>query len=226
MTGKLFDRHSPASSPVKTLVQCDFDGTVTIEDTSFIMLDTFANGDWRKIYKEYSAGKKSVGYFNREAFAMVKAYRKELLTSIDGKVAVRSGFKELVECCSRKDFRFVIVSNGLDFYIKHILKQQGFSDIEVHASWTRFRDNRLSVKYVGPDGDSLDDGFKETWAEKFLGDNYRVIYIGDGTSDISPARKCHYVFATGVLLERCREVKLPCTPFSTFHDVVTVLESM
>jgi 2-hydroxy-3-keto-5-methylthiopentenyl-1-phosphate phosphatase len=226
MTGKLFDRHFPTSSPVKTLVQCDFDGTVTLEDASFIMLDTFAHGDWRKIYEEYSAGKRSVGYFNREAFAMVKASRKELLASIDGKVAVRPGFKELVACCSRKDFRFVIVSNGLDFYIKHILKQQGFSDIEVYASQTRFHGKKVSVQYIGPAGTSLDSGFKEAYVDEFLRDDYRVIYIGDGTSDLLPARKCHYVFATGVLLERCREVKLPCTPFSTFHDVVAVLESI
>jgi len=39
----------------KTLIQCDFDGTITEEDVSFILLDTFARGDWRRLLKEYKA---------------------------------------------------------------------------------------------------------------------------------------------------------------------------
>ena len=42
---------------MKTLVQCDFDGTVTEEDVSFFLLDTFAQGDWRRLLQEYKEGK-------------------------------------------------------------------------------------------------------------------------------------------------------------------------
>ncbi len=35
----------------KTLVQCDFDGTVTEEDVSFMLLDAFANGGWRQLHQ-------------------------------------------------------------------------------------------------------------------------------------------------------------------------------
>jgi 2-hydroxy-3-keto-5-methylthiopentenyl-1-phosphate phosphatase len=226
MTGQLLHQNSPSASPVKILVQCDFDGTVTLEDASFIMLDAYSNGDWRNKYEEYLAGKMSVGRFNREAFAMVRANRKMLLAAIEGKITIRSGFKELVTYCRRKDFRFVIVSNGLDFYIKHILKENGFTDIEVYASRTRFRDERLSVQYISPDGTPLDEGFKEAYVDKFLRDDYRVAYIGDGTSDYLPARKCHHIFATGALLERCRQEKLACTPFSGFEEVTAILENM
>ena len=37
----------------KTLVQCDFDGTITEEDVSFMLLDAFADRDprrWRQLY--------------------------------------------------------------------------------------------------------------------------------------------------------------------------------
>jgi 2-hydroxy-3-keto-5-methylthiopentenyl-1-phosphate phosphatase len=226
MTGHNFHQNTFAASPQKTLVQCDFDGTVTLEDASFIMLDAFANSDWRKKYDEYLAGKISVGRFNREAFAMVRADRKRLLASVEGKMTTRSGFKELVACCRRKNFRFVIVSNGLDFYITHILKSNGLTDIELHASRTHFRGDRLSVRYIGPDGTPLDSGFKEAYIEKFLRDKYRVVYIGDGTSDYSPAVKCHRVFATGALLDRFRREKLTCTPFSGFEEVTAVLEGV
>ena len=58
---------------MKTLVQCDFDGTITEEDMGFLLLDSFASKDWRRLLTEYREGRMSVGRFNTKAFAMVKA---------------------------------------------------------------------------------------------------------------------------------------------------------
>jgi 2-hydroxy-3-keto-5-methylthiopentenyl-1-phosphate phosphatase len=227
MTVLTRDQGTSDGYPIKTVVQCDFDGTVTLEDASFIMLDAYACGDWRAIYEEYVSGRKTVGRFNEEAFSMVKASKEALLAVIEGKITIRRGFDKLVACCQRKGFRFVIVSNGLDFYIEHLMTEKGFADIEIHASRTHYQDERLSVRYIGPDGTTLDTGFKEAYVEEFLQANYRVIYIGDGTSDFLPARKCHHVFATqGALLKRCEEEKIACTPFSGFEEVALVLEGM
>jgi 2-hydroxy-3-keto-5-methylthiopentenyl-1-phosphate phosphatase len=110
-------------STVKTLVQCDFDGTVTEKDISFFLLDAFAQGDWRRLLREYKEHKISVGEFNTKAFAMVKADKHTLLEALKGGVKVRAGFHELVNYCLRKGFRLVIVSNGLDFYIMAVLKE-------------------------------------------------------------------------------------------------------
>ncbi|MFC2051692.1 MtnX-like HAD-IB family phosphatase [Chloroflexota bacterium] len=207
-----------------TLVQCDFDGTITEEDTSFMMLDTFADGDWRQLLKEYQDGRISVGCFNTKAFAMVKADKKSLLEVVKDNVKVRPGFLELVTCCRRKGFRFVIVSNGLDFYIEEILRDIGLGDIEVFAAQTRFHPGGLTVRYVGPDGNHMDDAFKDAYVDLFLGEGYRVIYVGNGASDVSPARQCHHIFATGTLLTRCKQENLGCVPFDDFTEVVSALE--
>ncbi|MFC1929041.1 MtnX-like HAD-IB family phosphatase [Chloroflexota bacterium] len=208
----------------KTLVQCDFDGTITEEDVSFMMLDAFANGDWRQLFREYEEGQISVGHFNAEAFAMVKADRQSLLEAVKSKVKIRPGFHELAACCRRKGFRFVIVSNGLDFYIEEILRDIGLAGIEVYAAQTRFHTDGLKVQYVGPDGRHLDDDFKMAYVDLFLGEGYRIIYAGNGISDVSPARKCHYIFATGNLLTRCKQENIGCTPFTDFSEVVSALE--
>jgi 2-hydroxy-3-keto-5-methylthiopentenyl-1-phosphate phosphatase len=215
-----------SKQPTKTLVQCDFDGTITEEDVSFAMLDAFADGDWRALHRQYEEAKISVGRFNEDAFAMVKADRQSLLKVIEGKVKIRPGFPEMVACCRRKGFRLVIVSNGLDFYIKEILKGLGLVGIEVQAARTHFLPGQVKVQYVGPDGQARDDAFKEAYVDLFLSQGYRVIYIGNGVSDFPGARKSHYVLATGTLLTRCRQAKLNCTPFSDFHEVVSVLERL
>ncbi len=214
------------SEVTKTLVQCDFDGTITEKDVSFMMLDAYADGDWRQILREHQEGKISVGRFNTEAFAMVKADRESLLEVARANMKIRPGFHELVACCRRKDFRFVIVSNGLDFYIEEILRDIGMGDIEVFAAQTRFHPDGIKVQYIGPDGSHLDEGFKEAYVNSFLEEGYRVIYAGNGVSDLSPASKCHHVFATGTLLTRCRQTGLACTPFNDFNEVVGVLEHL
>jgi len=209
---------------VKTIVQCDFDGTVTEEDTSFFLLDAFAQGDWRRLLWEYKAHKISVGEFNTKAFAMVKGDESTLLEELKGKVKVRAGLHELVNYCLKKGFRLVIVSNGLDFYIKAVLKDLGLDSIEVHAAQASFHPEGMKVQYVGPGGKRLEDGFKEAYIESFLKLGYRVIYVGNGDSDFAPAKYAHRIFATGELLAYCRENNLNYKPFENFIDIVRYID--
>jgi 2-hydroxy-3-keto-5-methylthiopentenyl-1-phosphate phosphatase len=213
-------------STVKILVQCDFDGTVTEEDTSFFLLDAFAQGDWRQLLREYKEHRMSVGEFNTKAFAMVKADKPKLLEALKGNVKVRDGLHELVNYCLGKGFRLVIVSNGLDFYVEAVLKDLGLRNIEVYAAQASFHPEGMKVQYVGPDGKRLEDGFKEAYIQSFLKLGYKVIYIGNGDSDVAPAKYAHHVFATGDLLAYCRENNLKYKPFETFLDVVKELNLM
>ncbi len=216
------------SGVAKTIVQCDFDGTVTEADVSFLLLDAFADGNWRQILEEYKAGKIPVGLFNTTAFAMIKTERQTLLDFIfrKDKLKIRPGFHELLSYCSKKGIEFVIVSNGLDFYIEAILKSIGAKGIEVFAAQSRFGSRGMKVKYIGPDGREIDDSFKEAYTRLFLKRGYRIIYIGNGVSDMHPARKANHIFATGDLLNRCRQTNLSCTPFHDFNDVVRGLKPL
>ena len=209
----------------KILVQCDFDGTITIEDASFTILDAYIPEKWRSLFDEYQKGEMTVGEFNSTVFAMVKADEEILLKLIREKVSVREGFAEFVEYCRLKDYRFVIVSNGLDFYIEDILGRIGFGDVEVHASNTVFSENGLTVRHKGPDENYLDEDVKATFTEYYLAQGYKVIYLGDGRSDILPASKSHYVFATGSMIEYCSSEKFSCIPFTDFHQVIKDMES-
>ena len=214
----------PLSQATKTLIQCDFDGTITEEDASFLILDTFGQGDWRRLFQEYKERKISVGQFNTQAFAMVKVDEQALLEAIRGKVKIRDGFRELVAYCSRMGFRMVIVSNGLEFYVKAILQEIGLENIEVHAAQAQFHPSGMKVQYTGPDGKQLDDGFKEAYIELFLRQGYEVVYVGNGDSDIVPAQYAYQIFARGELLDYCEQNGLQCTPFESLLEVVKALK--
>jgi 2-hydroxy-3-keto-5-methylthiopentenyl-1-phosphate phosphatase len=213
---------------MKIAIQCDFDGTITEKDVAYILLDNFADGNWRQLLQDYIAGRIAVGTFNRMAFAMVRADRQTLVdfTLKSSQVKVRSGFVELLEYCSRRDFEFVIVSNGLTFYIDTILEDMGIKGIEVFAAQSRFSPEGMKVKYVGPDGSQMESGFKEAHTALYKRKGYGIVYVGNGISDIHPARLAIHVFATGDLLELCREEALGCTPFNDFNDIIRGLETL
>lgn len=208
----------------KTLVQCDFDGTITEEDVSFLLLDTFTDGSWRQLLVEYREKKIPVNYFNTKAFGMIRADGQTLVEFAKSRVKIRPGFQQLVAYCRKRSFRFVIVSNGLDLYIDAILRDIGMHNVEVLAAKTRFGSEGLEAAYIGPDGSQLEDGFKDAYIRSFLGKDYRVIYVGDGLSDIPPAGYAQHVFAIGELLAYCDGANLNCTPFSDLNDVVRGLE--
>lgn len=209
----------------KTLVQCDFDGTITTEDASFLIMDAYVPGKWRSLFEEYQRGRMTVGEFNSTVFAMVKADKETLLKMIREKISVREGFENFMEYCYEKDYRFVIVSNGLDFYIEDILDRTGFKDVEVHASNTVFREDGLLVRHRGPDGQYLDEDVKAAYTQYYLDQGFKVIYLGDGRSDMLPASKSHHVFATGSMIEYCQSENLSCTPFTDFYQVIQVMDS-
>lgn len=208
---------------MKTLFQCDFDGTITEQDASFFLLDAFAQGDWRQLLRQYKQHKISVGEFNTKAFAMVKASKETLLETVMGKVKIRPGFQELVTYCASRGFRFVIVSNGLVFYIRAILQEIGLANSEVYAAEAWFHPKGMKVRYIGPDGNQLGDGLKEAYIRLFLKQGYRVIYAGNGDSDIYPAKYAHQVFARGELLDYYRQNNLNCQTFADLNDIIKAL---
>jgi 2-hydroxy-3-keto-5-methylthiopentenyl-1-phosphate phosphatase len=114
----------------------------------------------------------------------------------------------------------------LDFYIETVLNDIGVKDIKIFAAQAYFGSKGIKVEYIGPNGTQLKDNFKEAYIRAFLRDGYRVVYVGDGLSDICPAKQAHHIFARGELLNYCRETNVNCMPFTDFDDVVAGLEPL
>ena len=210
----------------KIVVQSDFDGTITEQDVSYLLLDKFADGNWRQILADYQEGKIPVGGFTSRAFAMVKADRQTLVDFLlsSDQIKIRPGLPELSAFCAANGLELIIVSNGLKLYIETILVKLNLRNIKVFAARSHFNPDGMEVKYIGPDGKQVDTGLKGLYTELFLEDGYRVIYLGNGPSDFPAARQAHHVFATAELLEICKEKNLDCTPFNDLHDVIKGLK--
>jgi 2-hydroxy-3-keto-5-methylthiopentenyl-1-phosphate phosphatase len=206
------------------LVQSDFDGTLTVGDVSFQILDEFTGTSWRELFDDYMQGKISVNRFNATVFAQVKADKETLERFVCDKAVIRPGLSELLAVCRELNFRFVIVSNGMRFYINAILKMLGLSDIEFAAAHAIFRPRGIEAWYEDPDGQPLEDGFKEAYTRWFLRQGYKVVYLGNGASDFIPASLCSHIFSIDNLTQCCREAGVAHTSFNYLHDIARGLK--
>lgn len=200
-------------------MQCDFDGTITDGDVSFQILDEFTGIGWHDKLQEYLRGKISVNRFNADVFSKVKADRPTLERFVREKAIIRPGFNDLLQACHERDFRFMIVSNGMMFYIDTILKMLGLTGVEFAAALANFKWEGIEAWYEGPDGKLVEDGFKEAYTKEFLKQGYRIAYVGNGTSDFPAARLCSHIFSIDNLTVSCKQAGVAHTPFTDLHGV-------
>ncbi len=217
--------HTQDNKP-KVIFQSDFDGTITVDDISFLILDKFAAGDWRAILKDYKFGRISVGQFNTLAFSMVAEDKQILTDYVLNNYQIRPGFLELVNYCAQENIRFAIVSNGLDFYIKAIINDLGFNSMEIYSARANFGRGKINAVYEGPDGSIIHNGFKESFARHFISQGYRIIYAGNGVSDFPAAKMAHHAFATESLVKKLDEAQIPFFTFFELNDVVSKLKEL
>lgn len=202
------------------IVQCDFDGTITINNLSLLLKERFAIGDWQKIESDYLRGQLTVEVSNMRQYTLIKEPRGELQEFVRQNVEVRPGFVEFAEHCREDEVGLVIVSSGLDFYIEAALDKIGTLDLELHCARTVFGEKGIIVSYLDPGGSIVEEGFKKKWLSWLKRQSDLITYIGDGLSDLEAACAADRVFATGHLHELLDAASITHHTFSDFHDIL------
>ena len=210
----------------RVLVICDFDGTITILDIGYEIIKRFAAHGWEEIDQAYCDGK--IG--SKDAYAkiadLIKASREEMVD-----FAIRYGnidpfFKEFYLFCRKNSIDIKIVSDGLDFYIEAILEKYDLQEIEFHSNVVLFGDNgKFSIEFPQWNDECDKCGnCKSKILEQYRLTYDRIIYIGDGYSDVCPAQEADLVFAKDILYKKCLENGRDCIYYEDFGDVRKYLE--
>jgi 2-hydroxy-3-keto-5-methylthiopentenyl-1-phosphate phosphatase len=202
----------------------DFDGTVAPADTVDALLERFANPEWRRIEAEWVAGRINSRQCMAAQLALVdgdRASLEEFLCS----VAIDPSFPAFV----RHVFPFAdvaIVSDGLDYPIRHALQKLDIPPIPIYANKLEFRPGGLNISFPYTE---IDCAFKSGVCKCAVarsvdaGRGLTTVLIGDGRSDLCIARAADYVFAKNSLQRYCESEGIIHTPFETFHDVLAVV---
>ncbi|MBN2282711.1 MAG: MtnX-like HAD-IB family phosphatase [Deltaproteobacteria bacterium] len=205
----------------KTLVISDFDGTIAANDMGHDVITRYAGDGWEEINRAYCAGE--IG--SRHAYEMIAALfsvsREEITRYVMARVQVDPYFKDFHRFCKEKGFSFIIVSDGLDFYIRAVLETIGLETIPVYSNCAVFHENgNISVRFPHFNEECRRCGnCKLSILRKYREEFDTVVYVGDGHSDVCPSREADFVFAKSILFEKCLENGKECIRYSNFGDI-------
>jgi 2-hydroxy-3-keto-5-methylthiopentenyl-1-phosphate phosphatase len=208
------------------LILVDFDGTITQNDVGALFFDTFAKEESPEIVSLWVKGQISSKECLERLCQVTEAGRWELKNfalsqKIDGK------FPDFVDYCKCKKLKLVILSDGLDFYIKLILKKFGLEELPFFSNVLRFENNRLKPEFPYFDQGCGNCGnCKKHHLQNLKKANQQVIYIGDGLSDKCAAQQADLVLAKNDLRRFCVEEGIKHNSFNDFGDVIRIFQDV
>jgi len=203
----------------------DFDNTITCGDVLDGIIEKFAvNVRWRVLEEDWAAGRIGARACLEGQLGVLRASWPALTRHLDG-IRLDPGFAALRDLLQRERIELTVVSDNFDLFVGHILRQQGLGDVAYRANHLEIAADRLlpSFPYANPDCPDCAH-CKKTHFLPPHHDARQVIFIGDGRSDICPARHADIVFAKTGLLSYLQGAKIPCLAYDDLTGVVDTLK--
>jgi HAD superfamily phosphoserine phosphatase-like hydrolase len=200
---------------------------VTI-DTAEYLLDKFADKNWRIIDEQLENGEVTFEESLEREFAMLKVPEETMLDVLEPATRFRPNFNSLIDYCNKEGFPLVVVSGGLDFSIRHFLKQKGWLDkVEIYAPKSKCTDNGIILSFPKR-FEPASANFKDDLVTYYRKQGESVVYIGNGLGDYPPARAANLPFAIrgSRLADLCKSGGVECVEITDFQEVVDSLRSI
>jgi len=134
---------------------------------------------------------------------------------------VDSSFPAFVGFCQEPGYRFTIVSDGMTWMINHILNRHGIRGLTVYANQMHFGLDGVHLSFPWFDPQSPMRGVsKPTIVRRYQAEGDKVVFIGDGLTDLEAAGVADLLYARDQLLEHCRQQGIRVIGFSDFSDLL------
>ncbi|KKI93927.1 2-hydroxy-3-keto-5-methylthiopentenyl-1-phosphate phosphatase [Bacillus sp. SA1-12] len=214
---------------INKAIICDFDGTITETDNIIAIMKRFAPPEWNELKDGVLSQRISVKEGVGSMFKLLpSSLKNDIIEFILNHAKIRSGFKEFVQYTKDNHLPLYIVSGGIDFFVypllnglvdeKHIYcNRADFSQEMIHIEWPHSCDETCKN----------DCGCcKPSLIKRLTDSEQSKIVIGDSITDLQAAKLADLVIARDLLLEKSKDLRLPHRPFTTFYDVIDVLDSL
>jgi 2-hydroxy-3-keto-5-methylthiopentenyl-1-phosphate phosphatase len=210
----------------------DFDGTVTERDvgdgifTRFMRTDVPPEESHDTLIREWKAGFMSSQDCLTHECANVVVTEPDLRAELDT-YELTPGFRETVAYCREQNIPVAILSDGMDYYISHVLNRHGLSDIPFYSNHMRFENGGLVCEFPWQEyGCGRCGNCKRHHMIRLHNNGGTVVYAGDGYSDRFAIKSADVVFARRDLAEFCCRTGRQFIPFEDFHTVLHHLEHL
>ena len=201
-------------------IYCDFDGTITKEDSVNVFFEKYADNSWLESEKLWVEGKISSRENAIIQVGLLKNVSQKQLDDYINSIEIDEYFLDFVDYVKSKNIKLTILSDGFDLFIKKVLERNNL-DIPYYANKLIYTGGEFSIEFPY---------YNETCYKKAgmckcqkVKEN-SFCYIGDGTSDLCIASKADFLFASKKLHQYCKENNIQHSPFTSFRNIIDVLK--
>ena len=216
---------SPPTSDRGWVIQCDFDGTISVDDVTDAMLERFALPGWREIEAEWEAGRIGSGECMKRQVALLDMSRVELDDFLAG-VAIDPHFLAFEKAARGLGIALQVVSDGIDSAIHRVLALYGLEGLPVRANHLVQLDERR-WRLTSPNAAGACVSACGTCKCELLAahtaTSHKVLFVGDGRSDFCVAGKAHFVLAKSRLIDHCVQEGIAHAAFVNFEDALALM---
>lgn len=168
---------------------CDFDGTITSMDTGKALLSNLTKEDWQAVDKFVIDGQIGTREALIKQWGMIEHTTWEEIFTIVDTIKIDPSFHDFYNWVIQKNLKFIILSDGFHKYINRILNDH---EIKVESSDILANDvdlirHKLKLSFNTPKCDHGCANCKYSHVLKLKNEGYKIIYVGDGLSDIFPS---------------------------------------
>jgi 2-hydroxy-3-keto-5-methylthiopentenyl-1-phosphate phosphatase len=218
-------RHVPGNG---WTIQCDFDGTISVEDVTDTLMERFGRPGWRELETAWERGEIGSRECMKGQVALLDMSPGELQAHL-ATIAIDPFFIDFVRAARARGMQLQVVSDGIDHAITTVLELHGLGDLPVIANrlvQTGPRSWQLQSPYASAHCARASGNCKcERLAEQRAVQG-RVLFVGDGTSDFCVSGKADFVLAKYKLIEHCRSNGIAHAAFGDFSQALVLMEEL
>lgn len=212
-----------------TVIFCSFDGTITTNNITDQLLQTFAStDDWRRVKEDLLLRKTTSKQSVVKTFSLLpSSIREDIVQYVLETAVIRDGFEEFVQFTKALNIPLYVVSNNVDFIVKPLLENiVPFS--HTYCNTASFLSEYVQIDFPHECDSYCDSSCgccKTSIMQKNLTPNQQSIIIGSSFADLEAAQHANIVIARDSLVESCKEYGISFAPFQSFYDCIRQVET-
>lgn len=212
----------------KMIIVSDFDGTITQKDSLYYFFDDCALEEWQEVEKLWIDKQISSKECLIQEFNLVPNLSQKLINDYVKTLDLDSHFKKFLSFIQKNNLDFVVVSDGIDYFINSIFKNNDIENINIISNHGEFNKDEFKISFPNDYKKCTNDaGTCKCKVVENLREKYEtIIYIGDGASDFCVANKADYLFAKKNLSKYCDENNIKYIKYQTYNDVIETISKM
>lgn len=208
---------------------CDFDGTITKEDTLNKFLRLYASKEWLDIEDEWIKGKIGSKECIERQMGLFPQMDEHTIQNFINSIEIDAAFPDFLNYLKKENIDFFIVSDGFDYFINRILKNYNIGDVKIFSNKLEFKNGKFKTYFPYFDF-SCKQGSGVCKCNVIHSNRIvtkRLLYAGDGMSDFCASHNADILFAKGKLLEYGKNTKINnLIGFESFEEIKNYIKAL